>query len=60
MCKSEAMQTAVNALYGILNIEGATKVGAEAGAFTGLDLPYHFDRVREAISALEAEGYTFE
>jgi hypothetical protein len=55
----KALQDATNALYGILNIEGPAKEGGREW-FPGLDVPIHFERVRQAIKACEAVGFTFE
>ena len=41
----EASLDMLDALYSVLNIEGAAK----AGAFKGLDVGFHFDKVRKAI-----------
>lgn len=55
-----AAQEATNALFGILNIEGAAMLGAEVPALEGLDVPAHFANVRKAIKALTDLGFDFE
>ena len=44
----------LDALYSILNIEGTAILGAKHGDLCGLDVTYHFDKVRDAI--LKAKG----
>lgn len=44
----------LEACYGILNIEGPAIQGGKLGAFEGLDVPYHFSKIRAAIA--KAEG----
>lgn len=53
----EVAQDALNALYTILNIEGAAQLGAEVPSMRGLDVPYHFEKVRAAIQKLENLGF---
>ena len=48
-------ETILNGLYAALNIEGVAIRGAMFPAFAGLDVPYHFRRVREAIHVIERE-----
>ena len=43
----------LDALYSILNVEGAARIGSESGALKGLDWKYHFDKVRNAITKAE-------
>ena len=58
---NEALQTAQNALYGALNIEGpANMAGDDFACYAGLDVPVHFERIRAAIKKIEVLGITFE
>ena len=57
MLTNEAAQQALDALYCILNTEGAAYLGAEAPAMEGLDVPYHFEQVRAAIKTLTDLGF---
>ena len=45
---------AISALYAVLNVEGAAKLGARAPAYIGLDVERAFDKVRGALSQLRA------
>jgi len=57
MLTNEAAQEAINALYTVLNVEGAAHLGAEAQVMEGLDVPYHFEKVRAAIKTLTNLGF---
>jgi hypothetical protein len=58
--KHEAMQSLVDAAYAILNVEGPAKAAAtHLGAWKGLDVGYHFDKVRAALKLAQAAGYPF-
>lgn len=57
MITNEAAQEALNALYSILNVEGAAHLGAEAPVMEGLDVPWHFEKVRAAIKTLTSLGF---
>ena len=43
----------LSALYSALNLEGAAYAGETFPAFKGLDLKYHFDKIRAAIARAE-------
>lgn len=45
----------LGALYAALNIEGCAKAGGRLPGWDGLDVTWHFARVREAIKAREEE-----
>ncbi len=44
----------LEALHGLLNIEGAAVIGGRCKALAGLDVQYHFDKARAAVA--KAEG----
>jgi hypothetical protein len=54
-----ALPELIDALYSILNIEGAAMLGGRAGAYRGLDVPWHFDKVRAAIRAAGRLGEVY-
>lgn len=43
----------LDTLYSVLNIEHAALLGGQTGACQGLDVPYHFEKVRAMIRKLE-------
>lgn len=45
----------LEALHSALNIEGAAILGAQSGAWTGLDVQYHFGKIRAAITKATTE-----
>lgn len=45
-----------DALESTLNIEGAAVQGGRLGAYSGLDVPWHFDKARAALAAHRAGG----
>lgn len=45
----------LSALYSILNVEGVALAGLDFEAHKGLDVAWHFDKVREAIQRRETE-----
>jgi hypothetical protein len=47
---------ALDALQTALNLEGCTRLGATAGAYRGLDVDYHYAKIREAIRVLQVNG----
>ena len=50
----DAAADMLDALYAILNIEGPAKAGVDrAQAWNGLDIPWHFKKVRNAIRRAE-------
>lgn len=51
-CRPEAGM--LEALYSILNLEGAARLGGKSPAYEGLDVAWHFDKVKAAIKAYEA------
>lgn len=53
-----AKAVALDALYSILNVEYVAQVGATNTSTPGegLDVLYHFEKVRAAIRALEAQS----
>lgn len=53
--RNAQLRAAVDALYSVLNVEGPALCGGELGAFEGLDVPWHFAKVREAIKACGIE-----
>lgn len=55
MTEAELIVKLVDALYSALNVEGAAIAGAQTPAFQGLDVVYHFDKIRDAIA--EAENF---
>ena len=44
----------LEALYSALNIEGAAMEGGRAKAYNGLDIQWHFDKIRAAIKKATA------
>ena len=48
-----AVRELIEACQSILNIEGPAIRGAQAGAYAGLDVGYHFDKVRAALAKLD-------
>jgi len=45
-----------DALESMLNIEGAAVQGGRLGAYSGLDVQWHFDKARTALAAHRAGG----
>jgi len=39
-----------DAIHSLFNVEGAARIGAESGAFKGLDWKWHFDKARAALA----------
>ena len=53
----KAMEQALDALLSTLNVEGPAIFGAMTGlSYKGIDVPYHFAKVRKAIMALTNHG----
>lgn len=46
----------LDALESLLNIEGPAAVGAQLGAFHGLDVPYHFNKARAVIAKAKGQS----
>ena len=44
----------LDALYSALNIETAAILGAQCESLQGLDIKYHFDKIRAAIQSAES------
>jgi hypothetical protein len=54
--EQDEREVMLQALYSILNIEGAAEVGGQFGAFKGLEVTETFDKVRRAINLVDPEG----
>jgi len=50
---ADALRVATDALYSILNVEGPAMAGGRLGAWNGVDVAWHFDKVRGAINRIE-------
>lgn len=46
-----------DALASILNVEHAAILGGREGAMSGLDVPWHFEKVRSALAAARSHGF---
>ena len=61
MAMTENERLMLDALYTILNVETSAKWGAEDNsALYGLDVSWHFAKVRAAIAAVDPRGEMFE
>jgi hypothetical protein len=54
----ELIETLLRALHGALNVEGHARYAEHLKyAGGGCDIPYHYNRIRDAINAASALGY---
>ncbi|MFA5377622.1 MAG: hypothetical protein WC455_17865 [Dehalococcoidia bacterium] len=56
---NDAAPDLLAALYSALNLEHAAMVGGNCGALNGLDVKYHFDKIRAAIAKAEGKDRGF-
>jgi hypothetical protein len=56
----DTVEYALDALYSVLNVEGAAKAGSTFSAYRGLDIHIHFIKIRSAIAVLESAGVSPE
>jgi hypothetical protein len=53
--EKESVRDLLEACYSMLNVEAAARIGAEYPALKGLDIDYHFKKLRETIAKAETD-----